>query len=69
MAPTWKLDQDGRHVVEPKDKIRERLGRSPDGMDGMNLAYYHAGGDGPALTVTTTRANPLAGSLAVPGTW
>jgi hypothetical protein len=39
MAPTWKLDSDGRRVVEPKDKTKERIKRSPDDMDGMNLAY------------------------------
>ena len=39
MAPKWKLDSAGRRVVEPKDDTRETLGRSPDGMDAMNLAY------------------------------
>jgi hypothetical protein len=39
MAPTWKLDSDGRRVVEPKDKTKERIKRSPDDVDGMNLAY------------------------------
>lgn len=39
MAPTWKLDSDGRRVVEPKDRTKERIKRSPDDMDGMNLAY------------------------------
>ena len=39
MAPTWKLDSDGRRVVEPKDRTKERIKRSPDDMDAMNLAY------------------------------
>jgi hypothetical protein len=39
MAPTWKLDNQGRRVVEPKDKTKERIKRSPDDLDGMNLAY------------------------------
>jgi len=39
MAPTWKLDSAGRRVVEPKDKTKERLKRSPDDMDALNLAY------------------------------
>lgn len=39
MAPTWKLDGAGRRVVEPKDKTKEELGRSPDGMDALNLAF------------------------------
>lgn len=39
MLPTYTLDNQGRRVVEPKDKTKERLKRSPDGMDAMNLAY------------------------------
>lgn len=39
MAPTWKLDSQGRRVVEPKDQTKKRLKRSPDDMDAMNLAY------------------------------
>jgi hypothetical protein len=64
MAPTWKLDADGCRVVEPKVKFKERVGRSPDGMDAMNLAYYHSGTAGPALSVTMTRTNPVAGAMA-----
>lgn len=40
MAPAWKLDAAGRKVVEPKDKTKEKIGRSPDDMDGLNLSYY-----------------------------
>lgn len=32
-APTYKLDSQGRRVVEPKGKTKERLGRSPDRAD------------------------------------
>lgn len=39
MAPTWKLDSEGRRVVEPKEKTKKRLKRSPDDMDALNLAY------------------------------
>ena len=39
MAPTWKLDNQGRRVVEPKVDTKKRLKRSPDGMDALNLAY------------------------------
>jgi hypothetical protein len=45
VAPRWKLDSIGRRVVEPKDVTKERLGRSPDDMDAMNLAYYECGWD------------------------
>lgn len=43
MAPTWKIDAQGRRVVEPKDKTKERIGRSPDDADGFNLAYAPGG--------------------------
>lgn len=39
MAPTWKLDSQGRRVVEPKDETKKRIKRSPDDMDAANLAY------------------------------
>lgn len=44
MAPRYKLDAPGRRVVEPKHQTKEKLGRSPDGLDALNLAYYDAGG-------------------------
>lgn len=37
MAPTWKLDSQGRRVVEPKTDTKKRIGRSPDDMDAFNL--------------------------------
>lgn len=43
MAPTWKLDAHGRRVVEPKSDTKRRLGRSPDDMDALNLAYASYG--------------------------
>lgn len=39
LAPTWELDTAGRRVVEPKKKTKEKLGYSPDDMDGLDLAY------------------------------
>lgn len=39
MAPTWSLNAQGQRVVEPKEKTKKRLQRSPDDMDGLNLAY------------------------------
>lgn len=42
MAPTWKVDSQGRRVVEPKGDTKKRLGRSPDDMDALNLAYAGA---------------------------
>ncbi len=43
MAPEWKLDPQGRRVVERKEETKEKIGRSPDDMDAMNLAYYEGG--------------------------
>ncbi len=39
MAPTWKLDAQGRRVVEPKADTKKRIGRSPDDADALNLAF------------------------------
>jgi hypothetical protein len=39
MAPTWKLDSQGRRVVEPKEDTKRRIGRSPDDADALNLAF------------------------------
>lgn len=42
LAPIWWPTPDRRRTVEPKEKTKERIGRSPDGMDAVNLAYYEA---------------------------
>jgi hypothetical protein len=39
MAPVWKMDAQGRRVVEKKEDTKEKTGRSPDDMDAINLAY------------------------------
>lgn len=51
MAPVWTLDSAGRRVVEPKEKTKDRLGRSPDDIDAMNLAYYEGGTEAPTPLV------------------
>lgn len=43
MAPTWKLDSQGRRVCEPKAETKKRIKRSPDDADAMNLAYHEGG--------------------------
>jgi hypothetical protein len=40
LAPTWKLDSAGRRVVEKKEDTKKKIGRSPDGLDAMNLSFY-----------------------------
>ena len=47
MAPAWKLNGAGQRVVEPKDETKKKLGRSPDGLDALNLAYYEGGSELP----------------------
>jgi hypothetical protein len=39
LAPLWKVDAQGRRVVEPKVDTKKRIKRSPDDMDAANLAY------------------------------
>jgi hypothetical protein len=52
MTPTYRLDSQGRRVVEPKSETKKRLGRSPDDADALNLAFalsrYVMRGAGPA---------------------
>ena len=40
LAPEYKINSQGQREVEPKEKMKERLKRSPDDMDAVNLAYY-----------------------------
>jgi hypothetical protein len=39
IAPRWSPDSSGRVKVEPKEKTRERIGRSPDDADALLLAF------------------------------
>lgn len=39
LAVQWKMSAAGQRVVEPKDATKEKLGRSPDDLDALNLAY------------------------------
>ncbi len=40
LVPRWELDTKGRIIIEPKDKIRDRTGKSPDHADALLLAYF-----------------------------
>lgn len=44
LAPKYKINARGQREVEPKEKTKELLKRSPDGMDAVNLAYAYAPG-------------------------
>lgn len=50
LAPTWEL-QGGQRVVEPKEVTKEKIGRSPDDADAVNLAYADYGAFETASTV------------------
>lgn len=40
-APMWKVNSAGQREVESKEQMAQRLeGKSPDGADGMQLAFY-----------------------------
>ncbi len=41
-TPTYFFDAASRLVLEPKDKIKERLGRSPDMGDALSLTFAQA---------------------------
>lgn len=40
MTPIYKIDAQGRQVVEPKADIKKRMNRSPDRADSVALAVY-----------------------------
>lgn len=40
LEPRWSTDASGRIIVEKKDEIIKRLGRSPDNADALLLAFY-----------------------------
>jgi len=42
VSPVYKINVKGQLELEPKEKTKERLKRSPDSMDAMNLAYFPA---------------------------
>jgi hypothetical protein len=58
MAPVWKLDAEGRRVVEPKPETKKKIGRSPDGMHALNMAFYE-GSTGFPVPVINVERRPL----------
>lgn len=58
LAPRYKLDSRGRVVVEPKDEVRKRLGRSPDSADAVLLAAYRGAAGSPAASVNRAGTSP-----------
>jgi hypothetical protein len=39
LSPTWRVDSQGRREVEKKDLTKERIKRSPDDADALNMAF------------------------------
>lgn len=39
----WKFQSDGKIIIEPKEKIKERIKRSPDYMDSLANTFYPHG--------------------------
>lgn len=60
LAPTYGLTPDGRLQVESKDKTKERIGHSPDGMDALNLAFLEL----PSMTFHSVEPSPRPDSSA-----
>ena len=40
LDPKWELNSRGQILIEKKDDIRKRLGRSPDNADALLMAFY-----------------------------
>ena len=36
----WKFQSDGKIIIEPKDDIKDRIGRSPDKFDALSLTFW-----------------------------
>lgn len=67
MAVQWKPDIHGRRKVEKKDETKKRINRSPDDMDGVNLAFCAVPAPGTAPPVFFQKyTGPLPGSQPPP---
>lgn len=40
-ATRWTVDSQGRVALEPKDHLRDRIGRSPDRADAVAMAFWY----------------------------
>lgn len=38
--PTWEMKSNGKIIIEEKDEIKKRIGRSPDRMDSLLNTFY-----------------------------
>lgn len=65
--PKWSTDAAGRIVVEAKDEIRKRTGRSPDDADALLLSFCSEGGPAHIASAEKTGARlPTRGHAGTP---
>jgi phage terminase large subunit len=64
VAPRYSIDSHGRRVVEPKERTKQRLGRSPDRADAVLMTFATRRGSGYSTGITSDddadRDDPLA---------
>ena len=59
-TPSFYFDaRTGKRYVDPKDLMKEKLKRSPDTMDAVNLAYSEDWGDTGTPEVISMRGDPM----------
>jgi phage terminase large subunit len=68
LAPHYDLDGKDRLIVEAKDEIKSRLGRSPDRLDSLLLALYQPP-DLAAVAQSLRKANAAAPHRQTRSTW
>src|SRR5262249_2924063 len=61
LAPAWELDAQGRRKVEPKDRTKEKIGRTPDDADAFLLAYHEASSTVPTVLEPERRQESRSG--------
>ena len=65
-APTYGFNPSGRKILEPKDKIKERIGRSPDLADALCLTFSAPVGGGRARSYRSPHARSRSTSIRDP---
>lgn len=64
-APKYYYDGGGRIILEPKDKIRGRLGRSPDSGDALATTFAHEGVEVRQMGDLVKQVRPVSSRWAV----
>lgn len=66
-APKYYYDGGARIILEPKDKIRGRLGRSPDSGDALATTFAHEGVTARHVGDAVRQVKPVASKWAIGG--